>query len=421
MTIGTTQFFKKNSELFSRLKEDLKSLQTQAGSGKADLKLSKNYRDVAKLSAAQEMKSETQQFISNSRRVQTDLETLDLSMDRLQNILVRLQEVSVESANDVLSTEERQRFIQEAKMLKQEMFDAANQTDTFGNALFGGITGNKKPFEMAGDGKVNFVGSALAKEISVSSGLSVTQNFSGADVFHNATGPNGKFSVFELVDDLINSLSRDLNSGTSSNLLSNANSVVLEMPDTGAKAEISLALKTSTGTTQFSASIYGNDYSEMVSQINAKTAKTGITATYQGGNRISLQASSNDLVVESFTQKGMRDTDAKLKALHPNTLAVKETISQNALNNKDISLRITDAFEHFATKRAEVSASSRRAQDAEEKNMDILVNLEKDISDIEDADLASILTRIEMLMTQKEAAQATFTRITSKSLFDFLG
>ena len=51
MTIGTTQFFKKNSELFSRLNEDLKSLQTQAGSGKADLKLSKNYRDVAKLSA----------------------------------------------------------------------------------------------------------------------------------------------------------------------------------------------------------------------------------------------------------------------------------------------------------------------------------------------------------------------------------
>jgi len=30
------------------------------------------------------------------------------------------------------------------------------------------------------------------------------------------------------------------------------------------------------------------------------------------------------------------------------------------------------------------------------------------------------LTRIELLMTQKEAAQATFTRISSKSLFDFL-
>jgi len=107
--------------------------------------------------------------------------------------------------------------------------------------------------------------------------------------------------------------------------------------------------------------------------------------------------------------------------LDPNTLATVETIAQNKINFGDISARITDAFEHFATKRAEVSAASRRAQDAEEANMDILVGLEEDIADIEDADLAALLTRIEMLMTQKEAAQATFTRITSKSLFDFLG
>lgn len=111
MTIGTTRFFQNNSELFSRLNEDLKSLQSQAGSGKADLKLSENFRDVAKLSAADEMRSQTKQFIANSGRVQTDLETLDLAMDRLQNVVIRLQEVSVESSNDVLLPEERQRFI----------------------------------------------------------------------------------------------------------------------------------------------------------------------------------------------------------------------------------------------------------------------------------------------------------------------
>ena len=47
--------------------------------------------------------------------------------------------------------------------------------------------------------------------------------------------------------------------------------------------------------------------------------------------------------------------------------------------------------------------------------------LSEDISSIEDADLASLLTKLQELLTSKEAAQATFTRITSKSLFDFLG
>ena len=421
MTIGTTRFFQNNSELFSRLNEDLKSLQSQAGSGKADLKLSESFRDVAKLSAADEMRTQTKQFIANSGRVQTDLETLDLAMDRLQNALIRLQEVSVESSNDVLLPEERQRFIAEAKMLKDEIVEIANQSDSFGNSLFGGVSGKHLPFEMSGDGKVSFVGSAMAKQISVSNGLNVMQNFSGADVFLNAKVPNGNFSVFELVDDLVSSLSQDLNSGTSSNLLLNANSVVLEMPDTGSEAELSLTFRTPSGTAEFTSTVYGNDYFALESQINSQTTATGISATYLGGNRISLQSTSDELVVESFTSKGMTDAAPKLKALDPITFAIKETISQIALNNSDISARITDAFEHFATKRAEVSAASRRAQDAEEANMDILVSLEEDIAEIEDADLAAILTRIEMLMVQKDAAQATFTRITSKSLFDFLG
>jgi flagellar hook-associated protein 3 FlgL len=140
-----------------------------------------------------------------------------------------------------------------------------------------------------------------------------------------------------------------------------------------------------------------------------------------GGNRVSLQSTSNVLKVSDFTQKGMTNPNSELKIMDPNTLATLETVSQNNINFGNISVRITDAFEHFATKRAEVSAASRRAQDAEDANMDRLVTLEEDIANIEDADLAALLTRIEMLMTQKEAAQATFTRITSKSLFDFLG
>ena len=69
MTIGTTRFFQNNSELFSRLNEDLKSLQSQAGSGKADLKLSENFRDVAKLSAADEMRSQMQHRARRWRKV----------------------------------------------------------------------------------------------------------------------------------------------------------------------------------------------------------------------------------------------------------------------------------------------------------------------------------------------------------------
>ena len=104
-----------------------------------------------------------------------------------------------------------------------------------------------------------------------------------------------------------------------------------------------------------------------------------------------------------------------------NTKSIGEQISPDSANYDNISNRISDAFSHISNLRAEVSASSRRAQDTEYNNQNLLDELQEDISKIEDADLAFLLTRIEMLMLQKDAAQATFTRITSKSLFDFLG
>jgi len=212
-----------------------------------------------------------------------------------------------------------------------------------------------------------------------------------------------------------------LNSGISSNLFLTQNTTTVKFPDTGAEADISFSLVTETGETNFAAKIYGNDYSLLVDKINAESATTGISATLNGENKITLQGNSEKLVIKKFIQSGVTSEDATLNIVDPTSSVILERVDQDQLNNQDISLRITDAFTHVSTMRAEVSTSSRRAQDAEATNQDLLIQLEEDISEIKDADLASLLTRIEMLMLQKDAAQATFTRITSKSLFDFLG
>jgi len=298
MVIGTTRFFQNNSELFSRLNEDLKSLQTQAGTGKAELKLSDSYRDVENLSAAEELRAETAQFIANSRRVQTDLENLDFTLDAFQNLLVRLQEAAVESGNGILSSEDRSRFVATAQALKSEMLNLANKSDSFGNALFGGISGSDQPFQENSDGTVNYLGSGVSKEVRVSNGLSVRQNFAGSEVFQQINGSDGSFSIFGLVDDFVNSLESETNSGMSSNLFKNENSARLEFPDTGSEAQISFTLATSAGEFNFNETIYGNDYSALVAKLNLATNQTGITATDHGNNQITLQGDGAQLIIK---------------------------------------------------------------------------------------------------------------------------
>ena len=421
MSVSTTRFFDNNSALFSKLNDDLKSLQGQVGTGEAELTLAKNIGDISKLSAADEKKSETNQFLSNSKRAQSDLEFLDVAFDRLQNSLIRLQELAIESANDTLLPEERQRFVLEAQMVKSEILDVANQKDTFGNNLFGGVSGVDKPFEVNSNGEVNYVGSSLAKEVQITQGLAVKQNFSGLEVFDNIQNQGSSFSVFEVVDDLIASLEIDLNSNVSSNILNSSGSAIIQLPSTGPEGRMALSLNIDAFEINIDDTFYGNDFSKMVDTINSFTADTGLTASLLGDNQISLNGDVNNVVVSNFTHFGTEENQPSIKVLEEKNGAVLQSISQSTLQSSNITKRITDVFEHFGSKRAEVSANSRRAQDSEIALQDFLITLEGDISEIRDADLASIITQLEFLMTQKDAAQATFTRITGKSLFDLLG
>ena len=213
----------------------------------------------------------------------------------------------------------------------------------------------------------------------------------------------------------------DLNSGKSSNLFKGAQTTTIKFPNTGPQSHIALTIEAGEKTINLSQDIFGNDFSALASSINNLTLETGLTATFSGDNELVLTGNINQLTISDFVYTGDAEAHPNIAVINPDDGTTTENIAQKNLQSEIIRSKITAAFEHFATKRSEVSAAARRAQSAEVSAQDILLVLEEDISEIKDADLASILTQLEFLMTQKDAAQATFTRVTSKSLFDFLG
>ena len=423
MTIGTIRLNQQNAELFSELNKKLETVQGQVGSGKAKLTLSENLHDISKLSAAEEKKSETIQFIKNSQRAKQDLEGLDIAFDRLQNLTIRFQELAVESANGTMSSKDRERYIVEAKMIKDEFFDVANQNDSFGNALFGGISGLAQPFSQNPNGTISYNGSSIEKSVKISNNLSVQQNFSGNVVFTNIKGQNENFSLFSIIDDFVSSLQVSLNSDNSSNILSAGNSVDLVLPDTGMQSEFNMTLSSDGENHKISTTIFGNDYKKLVDYLNSSSGPSNITAAVVNGNRIRLTDNTSDnLTISNFEISNFDPDASKVSIIKDITSdTVSETITTSRLKSATVRSKITEVFEHFSTKRAEVGAAARRADENEIAMQDVLVTMEEAISGIKDADLAKLLTQLEFLMTNKEAAQATFTRITSKSLFDFLG
>ena len=422
MTISTSGFYQKNIDLFSRLNNDVSDLQVQVSTGKKSLSLTRDIQDISLLNATEEHKLEITQFKNNAEQVVSDLERIDISFEQLQNASVRLKELHIESSNGFLTSEERRLFQIEIAGIKKEILSLANGQDALGNGYFSGTSGAAKPFEINNLGEVNYVGSAVNKTLQVSRDSDLRQNFSGTEVFLSANTGSEKFSIFEALDEFSRSLDYGIYSGSSSNLLSNGTAVDVVLPASGQKNEYKFDLSANGAIYNVEAHVYANDFNGLVAAINEHTSASGITAVVSSANKIRLSGNGVDLKLSKFVTDLPNTADQSIgvqKTVDSNIS--DEIILPHSLSNLAVQNKLHNVFEHFISKRTELGVASSTAQNFVDSTQNTLVDLSEDISKIEDTDMAELLTKLQGLLTNKEAAQATFSRLSSKNLFDFMG
>ena len=417
MTITTSGFYQKNIDLFSRLSNDVSDIQVEVSTGKKSLSLKHDVQDLSLLNASKEHQLETTQFNDNAGRIISDLERVDISFEQLQNAAVRLKELHVESSNGFLTSQERKLFQLEIIGIKDEILSVANGQDALGNGYFSGTSSQLNPFKVSNSGEISYAGSAVEKSLQVSRDSHLRQNFSGTEVFLSAGSANQKFSIFEAIDEFSQSLNYDMSSGTSSNLLSQQESVDIVLPASSGQAnQYKFDLLANGVAYKIEANVYGNDFNGVVAEINGKSASTGITAKVSDGNRIKLSGTGVDLRITDFSTDLPSAADQSIAVIGSN-----ELILPNSLSNSVVQDKLHGVFEHFLSMRTELGVAANNAKNFVESTQNTLVDLNEDISKIEDADMSELLTKLQQLLTNKEAAQATFSRLSSTNLFDFLG
>lgn len=422
MAITTAGFYQKNIDLFSRLNKDVSDIQVQVSTGKKTLSLKHDVQDIALLNASEEHKQETTQFNSNAGRVISDLERIDISFEQLQNAAVRLKELQVESSNGFLTPGERKLFQLEITGIKNEILSIANGQDALGNGYFSGVSTEEQPFKVSNFGDVSYSGSAVEKSIQVSRDSHLRQNFSGNEVFLSANSASGNFSIFDAIDEFSQSLNYDISSGISSNLLSDGNSVDVVFPISGQANQYKFEMVADGTAYEIEANVYGNDFNGIVAEINSNTASTGITAAVSADNKISFSGAGVELKITNFSSDLPSASDQSIRVQKGIGSNVNdEVILPRSLSNPVVQNKLHDVFEHFISMRTELGVAANTAQNFVESTQNTLVDLNEDISEISDADMAELLTKLQGLLTNKEAAQATFSRLSSRNLFDFLG
>ena len=422
MVISTSGIYQRNIDNFTRQTKEINEIQDQASTGKKNLSLANNLTDIDNLNAAEDHKSQTMQFNKNATDVTAKMQQVDGVFDRLINVTTRLLELQVQTTSPFIMESDRKLLGFEAANIKEEILQLANMKGTDGSGIFSGLSDAPKPFEINNDGSVSYNGSGDYKTLQVSYDTNLRQSFSGDDVFLNLGGENAKFSVFEAVDNFVEAANFTLDSEKSSNLFSNGNSIELVFPEAGNASKFKFDFTTGGNSFSVDTSVYGNDYSGLAAAINLHTGGTGVTATSNGTNKITLNSTNADVKIENYSTDLVRSAAKSIGIRKTIGGAVDDDyVIPHKLSQSEVGLQMKQVFEQMNKHQNELAITSKTASNYIDSTQETLVALTEDISDIKDADMAALLSKLQELLTSKEAAQATFTRITSKSLFDFLG
>ena len=425
MQISTKLFNNQSLKNFDRLNSKIQSTQEKISTGKNILSASDDPIGAVNLSVAKDQKDLLDRFEKNANSAKSRLGLADQIFNQSVNTLTRIMELTIQAGS---GTGEKAGIIEEINALNEVMLEMANSKDTQGQSLFSGYKTSKTPFEIQLDGKTKYVGDRGKHTVQLSESMKVNTSVDGSTAFMRVKTNDGMHGVFDIIQNSINSVK------TSSEFKRQASA------NTHAEIDFTLPsdpqnwkfnLKGSQGTQQISVELAkGKLDKTLIPIINNLTSKTGITA--------SLNSTTGAVILKDNYNGEIVVSDVEIEGIEFGTGDVKyfaELNSFDGLGNKiGQSRKLTDnnqlvssatsylrnAIDHLSNQRAYIGAQQNKIEKQEVVLQERKFIVSDKISEIDDADMAKLVTELQTLLLNRDASHAAFAKIGQQSLFDFL-
>jgi len=323
------------------------SLQTSLQRLSSGLRINSAKDDAAGLAIASRMSAQISginQAVRNANDAISLSQTAEGALSKSSDILTRIRDLSVQSANDTNSGSDRVALQQEVGQLQQELNRIANETQFNGKNLLDGSF-SAQQFQVGANANQTIqigMSSAKAKDMgnqSVVSGGTAGQAVAGTTTASKVTAA-GTLSVSGLKTSTVNYSAGDAASDVAAAVnRASANTGVSATASTTATISVSAASTftfnisalnasnpTANASTQahISANVTNvNDLSGMADAINQKSGQTGITALSNGASITLKSSTGDDIALDSFTTS---TTGATMSFTGDDTAATTATI-----------------------------------------------------------------------------------------------
>lgn len=418
MTISTKLFSSQMLDQFKLIEGRLQKLQTQISTGSRIPQSSEQPMDAVTLSARRELETNIVQYQKNLGKVNERLGLVDTTLEEAVNMAIRLKELYIASNTSTVTQVERMAAREEILRMRESMLSLANTTDSAGDALFGGFSTEASPFSLQQNGSVKYGGDGGEHKLTVSETIKLPTSINGANVFMEVDADGKKKSVFELMNGLANAL---LTKDDFVQEYVSENNIDIKFDASRYSQNFAFKLTGPSGSANIAGSINSDSPAEIVKAIN--NSSTGITANASADGMITL-ASQGSISLSEVSIEGydVAQTAPKnyISVFSPGTTTLLGKISDQSQGLDNQSAPLDALISNFSISRTTVGARVNNAETQGSVLESRLLAVKTEIGRLQDADIESLITELQTILVNRDAARQTYTTVSNKSLFDFL-
>jgi flagellar hook-associated protein 3 FlgL len=407
MRISTGQLYDRTIQSVLDNQADLSDIQQQLASGKKLLRPSDDPVGAAQVVRLTEQIERINQYKKNSNLLVNSLEQEETVLKSVNTAVDRARVLMLQSGSGIVGTEDRTAIANEINQIKDQVFDLMNSRNPSGEYIFAGFQSGSPAFDFnpsASGNKYNFEGDGGENKIQISDNVSLQKNNSGLDIF----------------EDVLSRIKSTISGSVG------ATNVSLNVQGQNAfdKFHYTNYDAVTPANNQFQISILSATQAQIT---NLGSGAILDTVDFTSGSAILFKGLE-------FNLTGNTGDTVNFQLESPQKKNIAETLNDfvNALNNEniadgdflealsDVIVGVENSQTSIANAISKVGSRRNIADSVFASNLDFEISNKTARSNIEEVDYAKAVSELSRQETALQAAQATFSRVTGTSLFDFI-
>ena len=405
-------------------------LQQQVSSGRRILTPSDDPVSAARALEVTQASDMVAQFKQNQDYATSALAMEEGQLSSAGDVLARVRELTLQAGNTNLSATARKGIATELRSRFDELLGIANSTDGAGTHIFAGFMGSTEPFggsvdNLIAGNEIVYQGDDGQRKMQVSPNRFIEVSDSGSEVFRRITNGNGYFSADYAAG---NTGTGRINAGSVTNPAAwsagPTRNVTVNFTDTA--GVISFDLLDASGVSLLTAS--------------PAPAPLGVQRVYQAGQPIILKSQGAESAFDlgaSISISGAPADGDSFSIAPATSQSVFATISKligaletpagtpaaNAQYSSEISFAIAgidQASDNVLRVRARIGSRMNEIDSLASLNESLGVQYQQTLSGLQDLDYAKAITDLTRKLTDLQAAQQSYAKMSQLSLFNYL-